>query len=540
VPNALLFLFPAGEAPNWVGLNMSSKRGRSNRSRAKVRPEAPPVVHPGLPGGLFKPLTEHNLKSIHDAALTLLSEVGLGNPIEILKQKAEAKGCRLNDQNRLCFPKALVEDIIAATPREIVLHGRNARHDVEYRGSRVHFGSSGEAIRILDSDTGKYRPSTLLDIYDCGRLVDSLEHVHDYSRWVIATDIQDTRHADINSAYACFAATEKPIALSFEDASNVDPILHMACLLAGGEQAFRERPFCNGGGCCVVSPLAYGEENSKACIESTKFNSPVWIVVAPQAGATAPAALAGTLVQAIAEALAGILLVQLVVPDHPVILGPWPFVSDLRTGSFSGGGGEEGILNAAAAQFANYYDLPCSVSAGMTDSKLPDNQAGYEKGVNITLAAMAGANSIGEAAGMMGSLMGCSFESLVIDNDMIGCIQRALKGIEVNEETLSIDVIREVVIDGPGHFLSHKQTLDRMESEYLYPEIADRSSLQDWELQGRLDIYTRAKIQVQKILSSHYPTYIEKSIDSKIRENFPILLNQEDMRPESRRWTLRE
>ncbi|HCV21558.1 MAG TPA: methyltransferase, partial [Gammaproteobacteria bacterium] len=200
------------------------------------------------------------------------------------------------------------------------------------------------------------------------------------------------------------------------------------------------------------------------------------------------------------------------------------------------GGGEEGILNAAAAQIANFYDLPSSVSGGMTDAKLPDNQAGYEKGINVTLAALAGANSVSEAAGMMGSLMGCSFESIVIDNDMIGCIQRALRGIEVTDETLSFEVIRDVVLGGPGHFLSHQQTLGLMQSEYLYPEVADRSSIEDWEAAGSPDIREHARARVQQILSSHYPQYIAADTDRQIRELFPIHLPQSAMQPGSGRW----
>ena len=184
-------------------------------------------------------------------------------------------------------------------------------------------------------------------------------------------------------------------------------------------EKFRARPFCHGGGCPVISPLRYGADNAEVCIESVRFGSPVWIVVAPQAGATAPAALAGALVQVMAEALACLLMVNLVVPKHPVIVGPWPFVSDLRTGGFTGGGGEEALISAAAAQMTNFYGLVSSVGAGMCDAKLPDNQAGYEKGIAVTLAALACCNNVSESAGMLGSLMGLSFESLVIDNDML-------------------------------------------------------------------------------------------------------------------------
>ncbi len=512
------------------------RRGRASARRQTARQATGQVVRAGMRSGRFKPLSDRDVERIHDTALALLAEVGMANPIPLLLEKALQAGCRMNDHERLCFPRALVEDTIARVPREIVFCGREPRHDLEYQGSRVHYGGCGEAVRILDVENDCYRPSTLLDIYDCGRLVDALEHIHDHSHWMIATDIGDPRQADINAAYACFAGTSKNISLSFASAANVEPVLQMAQLIAGGEQAFSERPFCSGGGCCVVSPLAYGEENSEVCIASTAFGSPVWIVVAPQAGATAPAALAGTLAQAVAEALAGVLLVSLVVPGYPVTLGPWPFVSDLRTGAFSGGGGEEGILNAAAAQIANFYDLPSSVSGGMTDAKLPDNQAGYEKGINVTLAALAGANSVSEAAGMMGSLMGCSFESIVIDNDMIGCIQRALRGIEVTDETLSFEVIRDVVLGGPGHFLSHQQTLGLMQSEYLYPEVADRSSIEDWEAAGSPDIREHARARVQQILSSHYPQYIAADTDRQIRELFPIHLPQSAMQPGSGRW----
>ena len=495
------------------------------------------VVRPGQLGGRFKPLTDRDVERIHDTALSLLDEIGMANPIPALLERAMHNGCRVSDQGRLCFPRALVEDTIATLPRDLVFYGRDPRHDIEHQGARVHFGGCGNAVRLLDPATGQYRPSTLRDVYDCGRLVDSLEHIHEYSRWMIATDLShNIREADINTAYASLAATEKNVSLGFESAENVDAVLEMARLIAGGDKKFRERPFCCGGGCCVVSPLSYSEENSQVCIASTAFGAPVWIVVAPQAGTTAPAALAGTLALSVAEALAGVLLVSLVVPGHPVDFGPWPFVSDLRTGAFSGGGGEVGILNAAAAQIANYYNLPCSVSGGMTDAKLPDNQAGYEKGVNVTLAALAGANSVGEAAGMMGSLMGCSYESAVIDNDMIGCVQRALRGIEVTDETLSFEVIRDVVLNGPGHFLTNDQTLNLMDTEYLHPEIADRSSIEDWEMAGSPDIRQRATARVREILSSHYPKYIDGDVDQQIRGLYPIRLPESAMRPDSGRW----
>jgi trimethylamine--corrinoid protein Co-methyltransferase len=306
-------------------------------------------------------------------------------------------------------------------------------------------------------------------------------------------------------------------------------------MVAGGEKQFKERPFCHGGGCPIISPLRYGVHNSEVCMESTKFGSPVWIVTAPQAGATAPAALAGTLVQVTAEALAALLMVDLVHPGYPVIMGPWPFVSDLRTGSFSGGSGEEAVLSAAAAQVINHYGLVSSVGAGMTDSKLPDNQAGYEKGITVALAALAGCNNVSESAGMVGSLMGCSYEAIVTDNDMLGNVLRTVRGIEINEATLSYDIIDEVV-HGEGHFLRQPQTLELMRSEYVYPEVADRGTHKEWEEVGSPTMRQRAGEKAREILSTHYPEYIRPEVDRKIREKFPIVLSAEDMRPGNGRW----
>jgi trimethylamine--corrinoid protein Co-methyltransferase len=305
-------------------------------------------------------------------------------------------------------------------------------------------------------------------------------------------------------------------------------------MIAGGEKKRRERPFCSAGACCVVSPLSYADESSAICLAATRIGGPVWAVMSPQAGATAPAALAGTLVQVTAESLAALLLVQLVVPGTPMAFSPWPFVSDLRTGAFSGGGGEQALLAAAAAQIGLFYGLPTSVGAGMSDSKWPDAQAGFEKGVTVTAAALAG-GEVSEVAGMMASLMGCSFEAMVIDNDMLGNVARLLRGIEVTEETLSFETIRDVVRD-PGHYLGHSQTLSLMESEYLYPGVSDRRSQGEWEETGRLDIVDAAQVRVREILSTHYPDHIDSATDRKIRERFDILLPEDAMRPGNGRW----
>jgi trimethylamine--corrinoid protein Co-methyltransferase len=195
----------------------------------------------------------------------------------------------------------------------------------------------------------------------------------------------------------------------------------------------------------------------------------------------------------------------------------------------SGGSGEEAVLAAGAAQVANWLGLPSSVPAGMADSKIPDAQAGHEKGLTIGLAAQAGSNLVYESAGMLGSLLVCSPEMMVIDNDLLGAANRTVRGIEVNDDSLSVEVIKDVVA-GAGHFLGHEQTLRLMERDYIYPEVGDRLSPDDWADAGAMSAADRAHKYVVKTLAEHYPDHVPRSVDDAIRERFPIRLPVEYLR----------
>jgi trimethylamine--corrinoid protein Co-methyltransferase len=228
-------------------------------------------------------------------------------------------------------------------------------------------------------------------------------------------------------------------------------------------------------------------------------------------------------------------VVNLVRPGAAINFGMWPFISDLRSGAFSGGSGEEALVMAASAQLCNHFGFITSMACGMSDSKVMDAQAGYEKAITATALMLAGGNLVAAYPGIVGSLLGQSFEGMVIDNDMLGNVQRLLRGIEVTDETLSYEVIRDTVY-GTGHYLSHPQTLDLMQTEYLYPEVADRRTAGEWEVTGKEEISELAHQRVKKILSSHYPEYVSGAADRRIRENFPIRLAPEDMRAGNGRW----
>ncbi|MDX1739263.1 MAG: trimethylamine methyltransferase family protein, partial [Alphaproteobacteria bacterium] len=479
--------------------------GRKQRLALREAGPSKPPIQAGLPSGRYKPLTDTDLNLINDAALDILEDLGIGEATEEAIEIATAHGAFVNTHGRLCFPKDLVIKMLDKAASEYIVYSRDDKfQNLHVGGNRVNYVTSGEAVTVYDSKKRDFRPSKLTDLYDFCRMVDCLDNIHGFGQTVVPTEIDDPFEHDINVAYALVSGTTKPAEMTFVDVANIDAVVEMFDIVAGGKGKFKERPFVTFGGCPIVSPLRFGEDNLAVLIESSRRGLISDIAIAPQAGATAPAHLAGALAQVTAEGLACLCMVNMISPGTPMSFAIWPFVSDLRTGSFTGGSGEEAVLMAAAAQIGNYYNLPVTVAASMTDSKMPDAQAGYEKGITSVLAGMAGANRVLESAGMLGSLMACSFEALVIDNDMLGQAQRAIRGIEVTPETLNVETIKEACL-GAGHFLGHPQTLACMESEYLYPTLADRMPYGRWVQEGSKSILERAEVRAQEILATHYP-----------------------------------
>ena len=505
------------------------RAGRGGQSGAQAEP-----VRPGLSSGTFRPLTEREIVRIHDTALDVLEKVGVSGATSGCIGRFEAAGGRLDDVGRLCVPRGLVEDLIALVPKSWHLFGHDDAHNIEFSGTRVHMSTGGSAVYMLDHELRAFRDTTLRDLYDNCRLVDSLDNIHCCQRTVIARDMGTARDLDINTAYAVVSGTRKPCGISLAESESVEPVVAMLDMIAGGDGKFREHPFCWLGATFMVPPLRAAEEAQRSLEILVQLGVPYLYAAVPQAGTTGPASLAGTLVQSFAEALFVLCYVQLVAPGHPFLFGCWPCVSDLRTGGFCGGSGEQAVLMAAAAQMTAYYGLPSNVAAGMTDSKVVDVQSGYEKGYSIALAALAGANVVWAYPGMLASLLVFSQEQLIVDNEILGNVMRMVRGLETEELDLSFGVIAEAAID-PGHFIAHGQTLDRMMSDFLYPEISDRSSPNEWMSAGRPDIVEHAHRRVRTTLDTHFPDHISPRIDERIREHFDIKLPRDAMSSERNR-----
>ena len=498
--------------------------GRAARQALRAAPLAQDLrpVRPGLVGGQYRPLTETGVQRIHEAALDALETIGLADAPPSGVEIMTAAGAVEGEDGRLRFPRALVEDKLALAARDVTLHGRDPAHDLDLSGSRVHFGTAGAAVHVVDVATRDYRDSTAQDLYDAARITQALDNVHFFQRAMVCRDIADNYEMDLNTLYACCAGTTKHVGTSFSDPSHVAGCFDLIHMIAGGEAAWRARPFVSNTNCFVVPPMKFATESCitlEACIRG---GMPVLLLSAGQAGATAPAPLATAIVQAVAECLAGVVYVNALAPGHPAIFGTWPFVSDLRTGAMSGGSGEQALLSAGCAQMHHFYGLPGGAAAGIADAQLPDMQAGWEQAISNVMAGLAGLNMVYEAVGMHASLLGFCMESLVLGDDLLGQVLRCVRGIDVTEDSVSLEAMRAVCLEGPGHYLGHAQTLGLMQTEYVYPAVADRTSPKGWAEAGRPDLIAQATARKNRILAESGAPYIDPATDAAVRAAFNI------------------
>ncbi len=499
--------------------------GRASRIAVRSAPLAEELrpVYGGMNGGTYRPLSDDDVLKIHHAALDALENIGLADAPQSGIDAMVKAGAILGEDGRLRYPRSLVEDALAAAPKEITLYGRDAKHDLNIGDKRVYFGTAGAAVSVVDVDGRNYRDSTLKDLYDAARLVDGCDNIHFLQRPMVCRDITDNLEMDLNTIYACTAGTTKHIGTSISDPSHCEDIVKMVHMIAGGEDQWRERPFISNSNCFVVPPMKFATESCQAMEAMIHAGMPVLLLSAGQAGATAPTPIATAIVQAVAECLAGVVYVYSIKPGHPAIFGTWPFVSDLRTGAMSGGSGEQALLSAGCAQMHHFYGIPGGAAAGIADSKLPDMQAGWEQGISNVMAGLSGLNVVYEAVGMHASLLGFCLESVVLGDDMLAQVMRCVRGIDVTADSISLETMRSVCLEGPGHYLGHAQTLSIMQTEYVYPTIADRNSPKLWEEMQKPDLIKSAQERMRTLYDQHQP-HLSAELDSQLRSTFKIHL----------------
>lgn len=479
----------------------------------------------GLQGGQYRPLSPEQVETIHEASLKILEQTGITyeQGLENTVQMLADNGANVDTERRnIKFPRGMISEQVAKAPEKVVLCGQDPKNDLNLTENRVHLGTGGAAIKILDPETGDVRATTLKDLYDVSRLVDKLDNIHFLVRPCIPTDI-DEEDYDINMFYTCLSASSKHVMSGVNNEEGLHRVIKMASMIAGGEDKLKERPFISIITSFAISPLKLCTQSTLIMQEANRNRIPVALSSAPMAGSTSPLTMAGTLAQLHAEQLAGITICQLTNPGAPLLYGGIPGMANLNTMGYLGGAVECGMMNAAIHQLAHHIKVPNYNSSGLSDSKVPDAQAGYEKAFTALLASMGGSNYIHHSAGMLESMLTIAHEQYVIDDEIIGNCCKVLKGIDCDAEHLALEVIDSV---GPGgNFMTAAHTMTHMRTEYYNGNgVTDRKSRDKWEKEGSLDIRERALAIAGKLLSGPESSYISAETDKAIRAKFNILI----------------
>jgi len=472
---------------------------------------------PGIRSRFYRPLSDADVRKIADSAFEVLQRSGMAVYSDTAFEAFKAAGAAVDPQTRVVkLPRGLVEDAIASNPSSITLHSRDGQFDAVLEKDRVHYGTGGTAIYVLDPDTGQRRPSTTDDVILNARMVDALKHIHVFTINVFPNEIENKDHIDVNRFFYALDNTTKHIMGGIYSLAGCKKVVQMAEMIAGGAEALKAKPFVSFIS-LIISPFKIDDDYGEMACYFAKKGLPIVVPTEPICGTTSPITLAGNVLTHVAETLAGIAMVQCVNKGAPGICGSVGSITDLRTMDHLGGPIERGMIHSAVSQMAQHFEIPLYSTAGTSDATEVDVQAAYESAMSSLLVAMSGANYIHDIAGLMESDLTVSYEKLALDNEILGMCQRVLRGIEVNDDTLGTETIIE---KGPGKdYMTEKSTIRYMRSEFFVPQLANRQkrSLQ----QPDDDALARAKAFVQEIRANPSVSRLNSDVRENILKAFP-------------------
>jgi len=368
-------------------------------------------------------LTRTEIDKIDRAGRRILKRVGVKILDRHTLKMLNAGGARVDvKKDRVYFSGKWLDKMIAKAPQQFTLYSRDGKNDLHLGSGNVYFGNGGRVFQILDMGTGGFRPTILQDVINTARLVDRLDNIRFYIIACQAHDL-DPEFYHLNDFFHAFSNTTKHVMGGCDTLEGVKQLWHLASFMAGGEDRLRERPFVS----VITNPISplTLDANTLKILEFCALNG-------------IPATC--TLAQLHAEALAGVSIAQVFNPGARMLYGAVPTAMDLRTMNLTMGSVETAMLNTCAVHLAKRYKLPIYASAGITDAKIPDIQSGFEKGVSSLLVAMAGADYIHLAAGMLDSGNSISYEQFIIDNEILGMVHRLISGVDVDTETLAVNL----------------------------------------------------------------------------------------------------
>lgn len=461
----------------------------------------------------FEMLSEEQRKEIYQASLEILERTGARvfdeESLEILKEA----GCWV-DGDRVRIPVGLSEWAVRSAPSRIHLYNRKGEPKLILQGNNSYFGPGPTNTYHRDPYTGERRRPVLSDTENVGKVCDALPNIDFVQDLGTPTKVTDSL-ADIHAFNALVRSTTKPIVHWGFDTDQYQDIVDMAAAVVGGLENLQRKPF-------IVlysepsSPLLHSREAISKAVFAARNKIPIVYTPCVISGATTPATMAGTIALGVAESLVGIVVSQLVRRGAPIIMGGVYGIMDMKTTVYSYGSPEFHLLQAGISEVAHYMEIPVFGTAGCTDSHIMDGQAAAEATLSLTMAALTGANLVHDS-GYTGSGSTGSLEQLVMVDEILGMVKRFMRGINITDETLVLDIVNQV---GPGgHFLLQEHTMNNFKTETWFPTLMNRMRYHGWKNEaGGSSMGDRVRDKLHNILAEHKPEPLPEDVTAKLDE----------------------
>ncbi len=466
-------------------------------------------------------LNPQEVERIHQASEEILGKIGILVRNENARNIYARHGCDVDSETGIVkIPHPVISAYQKMFVPTFTFRGRDPQYDRTIPEDGPIFVTASSAPNIMDPKTGAERRATSSDIANIAFLVNELPGYDVFSISTLADDAPKDQFS-ISRFYPALKNCLKPVRGNTPNVEDLLQILRLGAIIAGSEDAYKKRPLITHHCCPVVSPLTMDVTTTEILIYLVEKGLPVYVTVAPNAGMTAPMSLLGTLTLGNAEFLATSVFMQMIRPETPLIYSVLSTVADMRSGNYTPGAIETGILQMAHSQMSRYYGVPSGGYIGLTNAHENDTQAGFETGMNTTAAWLSGTDML-NVGGLLGSLLTFDFGKTVIDNEISLMLKKIKQGIQFNENDFCLDLMAET---GPGgNYMECAHTLDHMRSTALLPKIATRESRRRWEDAGRPDAHDRAMKEAEKILKKDNPAVFSPEVDARIRENFKNLV----------------
>jgi trimethylamine--corrinoid protein Co-methyltransferase len=480
----------------------------------------------------FEVLSQSEVEQIHAASMNILESVGIRVGLKRARDAFGEAGAHVDEAARsVRMPEEIVRGAIGRAPSQFTLYGADPDFQLEIGTDQVNFAALGTPTKIVDLETGQLRPTTLEDVRNHLRLLDGLDHINNSQMDIWPNDIPMTSiHVEAILAWA--QNCHKSFGLGCYGGMPSEDMMRMMAIAVGGKEELKKRPRFFGI-CSVMTPLQMIKLQLEGMFLFAEYGQPIAMSPEAMAGATAPATLAGLLAQQNAEILAHIALSQIIAPGTPVLYGNVSTVADMATGNVALGAVESGLITAGAAQLARHYGLPFRSVGGATDAKTVDLQCMLERVSTLLPAVLAGAHFI-TCGGTLESTMTESHPLLVLDDELCGLILRLARGIEVSEETIALDLIKEVGWD--GHYLDKLHTAQHYRREHFLPKLLRRDAREVWEGKGSKTALDLARERARDILAKHQPRQLDPAVERELLQYRDMARDRELADFEAAEW----